>query len=142
MTSFFKFRRVFPNLKEAHEMSGIHATTPALAEKVARLFMERFKSRIVFKRSEHGMTLFENNRAKIVHLPAQAREVFDVTGAGDTVLAVVALAIGAGMGFRLAAEIANHAAGIVIEKEGTAAPTRKELVNRLAENYERDKRVY
>ena len=123
---------IFPNLKEAHELTGIRAETAALAEKVISLLAERFNSGIVLKRSEHGMTLRENKRSSIAHLPARTHEIFDVTGAGDTVIAVMALALGAGAPFTAAAEIANHAAGIVIEKEGTAVLSLEELVQRTS----------
>jgi len=72
------------------------------------------------------MSLFAANGA-VIHIPAQARDVFDVTGAGDTVVATLALALAAGADMREAAEVANLAAGIVVGKVGTATVSRAEL---------------
>jgi D-beta-D-heptose 7-phosphate kinase/D-beta-D-heptose 1-phosphate adenosyltransferase len=72
------------------------------------------------------MSLFEAGRA-VTHIPAMAREVYDVTGAGDTVMAALSLALAAGTDMRQAAVIANYAAGIVVGKRGTATVTRAEL---------------
>jgi D-glycero-beta-D-manno-heptose-7-phosphate kinase len=83
---------------------------------------------LLMTRGEEGMSLFERNgRIKHTEFPAQAREVFDVTGAGDTVIGVLALSMAAGASFREAAYLANHAAGIVVSKVGTATATREEL---------------
>ena len=74
------------------------------------------------------MSLFERDgRMRHTAFPAEAREVFDVTGAGDTVIGVLALSLAAGASFREAAYLANHAAGIVVGKVGTATVTREEL---------------
>ncbi|MCB4792491.1 MAG: D-glycero-beta-D-manno-heptose-7-phosphate kinase [Elusimicrobia bacterium] len=75
---------------------------------------------------EKGMTLFEHGN-RITHIPTRAKEVFDVTGAGDTVIATFTLAIASGANFREAAEIANFAAGLVVAKLGTATVTPEEL---------------
>ncbi len=72
------------------------------------------------------MSLFENS-GSITHIPAVAREVFDVTGAGDTVVGVFALCMAAGATFKEAAVLANHAAGIVVGKVGTATVSQEEL---------------
>jgi bifunctional ADP-heptose synthase (sugar kinase/adenylyltransferase) len=77
------------------------------------------------------MSLFERG-GEATHVPAVAREVYDVTGAGDTVVSVVALALAAGAGFRSACELANHAAGIVIREVGTASCTPAQLLESLA----------
>jgi rfaE bifunctional protein kinase chain/domain len=83
---------------------------------------------ILITRGESGMSLFEKeDRLRHTAFPAQAREVFDVTGAGDTVIGVLALCLAAGGSFREAAYLANHAAGIVVGKVGTATVTREEL---------------
>lgn len=81
---------------------------------------------VLITRGEEGMTLFEHN-GDITAIPAVAREVFDVTGAGDTVIGVFALSVAAGATYREAAVLANHAAGIVVGKVGTATVTREEL---------------
>ncbi len=79
---------------------------------------------------EEGMTLFERNGA-VTHIPTVAREVFDVTGAGDTVIGVFALCVAAGATFTEAAVLANHAAGIAVGKVGTAPVYRDELKKAL-----------
>ena len=79
---------------------------------------------------EEGMTLFEHNGA-ITHIPAVAREVFDVTGAGDTVIGVFALCVAAGATSKEAAVLANHAAGIAVGKVGTAPVYRDDLKKAL-----------
>jgi D-beta-D-heptose 7-phosphate kinase/D-beta-D-heptose 1-phosphate adenosyltransferase len=76
------------------------------------------------------MTLFERN-GDITNIPTVAKEVFDVTGAGDTVIGVFALCAAAGAQFREAAALANHAAGIVVGKVGTATVSQNELKNVL-----------
>ena len=81
---------------------------------------------IVITRGPEGMSLFERGR-KYTHLPTVAREVFDVTGAGDTVVAAMALALAGGADFVTAASLANHAAGRVIRHAGTAVVTPEEL---------------
>ena len=80
---------------------------------------------------ENGMKLFEAGR--IIHIPTQAQEVFDVSGAGDTVIAAFTLALACGASKIEAAQLANIAAGIVVGKVGTAVATRKELLDRIEE---------
>ena len=78
------------------------------------------------------MTLFKPG-ARAQHFPTVAHEVFDVTGAGDTVLATCALALAVGGSFEEAAILANHAAGVVVGKVGTATVTARELARALGE---------
>jgi rfaE bifunctional protein kinase chain/domain len=80
---------------------------------------------LLLTRSEEGMSLFDAQG--VVHVPAVAREVFDVTGAGDTVIATLASLMGAGMSMREALPWANKAGGIVVGKFGTASVTYQEL---------------
>ncbi len=80
---------------------------------------------MLLTRSEEGMSLFD--AAGHLHVPAQAREVFDVTGAGDTVIATLAAMLACGMGLRQALPIANRAGGIVVGKFGTATVSYEEL---------------
>jgi D-glycero-beta-D-manno-heptose-7-phosphate kinase len=86
---------------------------------------------ILVTRGDAGMSLFEDGR--VTHIPAVAKEVYDVTGAGDTVLAVLALAMASGASLREAAVIANHAAGVVVGRAGTATISREELLDALKE---------
>ena len=81
--------------------------------------MKKTSSAILITEGERGMTLYEKG-TKPEHIPTSAKEVFDVTGAGDTVVAGVALALSAGASLKDAAIIANHAAGIVVGKLGTS----------------------
>jgi bifunctional ADP-heptose synthase (sugar kinase/adenylyltransferase) len=83
-------------------------------------------------RGPEGMSLFERG-GRYTHLPTVAREVYDVTGAGDTVVSVVALALAAGADYPSASFLANHAAGIVIREVGTAACTPAQLLDSLAD---------
>jgi len=76
-------------------------------------------------RSEEGMTLFDAQG--VTHIAAQAREVFDVTGAGDTVIATLAALVAAGMSLREAMPWANRAGGVVVGKFGTATVSYEEL---------------
>ena len=85
---------------------------------------------VLITRGPQGMSLFE--KAAATHLPTVAREVFDVTGAGDTVVSVVAVALAAGADFPSACSLANHAAGVVIREVGTAACTPEQLIASLA----------
>jgi bifunctional ADP-heptose synthase (sugar kinase/adenylyltransferase) len=80
---------------------------------------------LLLTRSEEGMSLFDAQG--VLHVPAVAREVFDVTGAGDTVIATLAALMGAGMSMREALPWANKAGGIVVGKFGTASVTFQEL---------------
>ncbi len=82
---------------------------------------------LLLTRSEEGMTLF--SEAGELHAPALAREVFDVSGAGDTVIATVAAMLGAGLSLDAAVVLANRAAGIVVGKLGTATVEYDELFN-------------
>jgi D-beta-D-heptose 7-phosphate kinase/D-beta-D-heptose 1-phosphate adenosyltransferase len=86
---------------------------------------------VLVTRGADGMTLVDGRRAP-VHLPALAREVFDVSGAGDTVVAVIAAGLAAGLDTAVAAELANIAAGIVVGKAGTAVVHRDELAQALS----------
>lgn len=120
-----------PNARELGAAARMPAGDDREVEAAARHLVDGFDlGGIVVTRSERGMTVSERGQGA-VHLPAEAREVFDVSGAGDTVLAVLALALGAGAALRDAAALANTAAGIVVGKRGTAAVHPDELVRAL-----------
>ncbi len=106
---------------------------------------------LLITRGEQGMSLFEaanqnsqdsasrdDNIPAVTHIPAVAREVFDVTGAGDTVVAVFTLALAAGASMLDAAKIANCAAGIVVGEVGTASVTQEELIKTLRNQYDKE----
>jgi rfaE bifunctional protein kinase chain/domain len=88
-------------------------------------------SAVLVTRGEQGMSLFEDGR--VTHIPTAAKEVYDVTGAGDTVIAALGLALASGATMREAAVIANHAAGVVVGKVGTATVGLQELLDALKE---------
>ena len=118
-----------PNHHEAAEAVGVEMGNGAELVAVGKQLIERYDLKaLLITRGEAGMSLFER-RGRIVHthLPTEAREVFDVTGAGDTVIGVFALCVASGATFREAAVLANHAAGIVVGKVGTATASREEL---------------
>jgi D-beta-D-heptose 7-phosphate kinase/D-beta-D-heptose 1-phosphate adenosyltransferase len=94
---------------------------------VGRKLLERWHAgAILITLSEQGMMLFRNDHPPY-HTPTRAREIYDVSGAGDTVISLYTLALTAGATAEEAAEIANHAAGVVVGKLGTATCSRKEL---------------
>jgi len=113
---------VTPNRKEALEMYGNGDDVLRAGRSLAR----ELDSNIVLTRSEEGISIIDRED-KAVHIKTKAKEVFDVTGAGDTVVAGLALALAAGADLVKAAEIANYAAGVVVGKVGTATLSRKEL---------------
>ncbi|MCB1390646.1 MAG: D-glycero-beta-D-manno-heptose 1-phosphate adenylyltransferase [Rhodobacteraceae bacterium] len=116
-----------PNLSELAQATGMDCKTDEGARAAARSLTETVRSSILLTRSERGICLYGADGTEEESLPTEAREVFDVSGAGDTVLAAFALAIAAGTATRLAMRIANAAAGIVVGKSGTATVTRAEL---------------
>lgn len=119
---------VTPNLGEAERFTGVAMRSEKdLAEAARVLFDELDCAAVLITRGEHGMSLFERDLPPL-HIPTFAREVFDVTGAGDTVIATAALALACGTSLPHAAELANRAAGIVVGKLGTATVLPEELL--------------
>jgi rfaE bifunctional protein kinase chain/domain len=119
---------VTPNRSELRAVVGRWSSEEELAAKAQKLRGELGLEALLVTRSEEGMTLFAD---EIHHQPAQAREVFDVSGAGDTVIATLAVMIAAGADWAEAIRVANIAAGIVVGKLGTAVVTRRELAAAL-----------
>ena len=115
-----------PNLHEFEAIVGICATEQELVQKGRELLRELALESLLITRGEHGMTLIRDQEPE-QHFPARARDVFDVTGAGDTVIAVVAASIAAGSGWSEAVALANIAAGLAVAKLGTAAISAPEL---------------
>ncbi|WP_461518310.1 bifunctional D-glycero-beta-D-manno-heptose-7-phosphate kinase/D-glycero-beta-D-manno-heptose 1-phosphate adenylyltransferase HldE [Porticoccus sp.] len=115
-----------PNLAEFEEVVGHCSNEQALVEKGLSLLDRLDIEALLITRSEHGMTLLRRGMREL-HLPARAREVFDVTGAGDTVISVLAAALAAGEAMPEAVAMANIAAGIVVGKLGTATVSMPEL---------------
>ena len=118
---------VTPNLAEAERFAGVSLQTNQEIEQAAQAILQELSATaVIITRGEHGMTLLEKGQSPI-HIPAVAREVFDVSGAGDTVIATLALALASGSNFNLAVHLANRAAGIVVGKLGTATVKPEEL---------------
>ena len=123
-----------PNRREAALACNLEDTGKTVAIVAGEMLCaERDFAAVLITQGEDGMTLFEQNGTSI-HFPALAREVYDVTGAGDTVIASIAVSLGAGLDIQEAAKIANIAAGLVVERVGTAVVTIDEVAASLAEN--------
>jgi rfaE bifunctional protein kinase chain/domain len=116
---------VTPNLAELREVVGSWSSEKELAQRAQRLRAALKLEALLLTRGEHGMTLFR--RGRTLNVKAQAREVSDVTGAGDTVIATLAVMLAAGEGMESAVRIANRAGGIKVGKFGTAVVTPAEL---------------
>jgi len=124
---------VTPNRKELAEATGMPVDTDAAIVAAAQHLIKTCGlGAVLVTRSEQGMTLVVRDQAPL-HLSAEAREVFDVSGAGDTVAANLATGLAAGMSLADAAALANVAAGIVVGKIGTASVTADELQQKLTE---------
>jgi D-beta-D-heptose 7-phosphate kinase/D-beta-D-heptose 1-phosphate adenosyltransferase len=119
---------IAPNVSEAARASGIPIVDDASLERAARTLLERLGCRYVLvTRGEGGMSLFGAD-GTAEHIPSVARSVFDVSGAGDTVVAVLTLALAARVPIATATLLANFAAGAVVEKLGTATASPAEIV--------------
>lgn len=114
-----------PNRSEFKQVAGSWKNDDELACKAQHLREQLGLNALLVTRSEEGMTLFRSQET--LHEPAQAREVFDVSGAGDTVIATLGVMLAAGASFHEAMQMANRAAGIVVGKLGTAVVSREEL---------------
>jgi rfaE bifunctional protein kinase chain/domain len=114
-----------PNKSEMRQIVGTWSSEAQLTAKAQQLRADLKLDALLLTRSEEGMTLYTENDQ--YHMPAAAREVFDVSGAGDTVIATMACMLGAGAGWNEAVQTANRAGGIVVGKLGTATVTHEEL---------------
>ncbi len=121
---------VTPNVNEAAELTGIRIVDKISLEAAGRSLLNSLECNyVLITRGEDGMTLFESGSWMMLDIPTEAQSVYDVSGAGDTVIATLALAKASGMNMRDAAVLANKAAGIVVGKPGTAVVTKEELEN-------------
>ena len=119
---------VTPNHHEAEIAAHMRVRTDEDAAGAARVFRERAAcDHVLITRGERGMCLLDGETA--THFPSVAREVADVTGAGDTVIATLALAVAAGASLAEAATLANHAAGVVVGRFGAATVSPEELID-------------
>jgi len=118
---------ITPNVMEASSGSNIEIRDDKTLLKAGRSLLKKlFCKAVLVTRGEQGMSLFEKN--KVTHIPTVARKVYDVTGAGDTVISAFTLACVSGAKMEEAAVIANHAAGIVVAEVGTAVATPEQLL--------------
>lgn len=117
---------ITPNRKEFEQVAGRFGSESDLENKAQKLIKELDLGALLVTRSEEGMTLFEKNGRR-THVPARAHEVYDVTGAGDTVIAMIGTALAAGADLLSAVHIANAAAGIVVGHLGAVAVPYQEL---------------
>ncbi|MBZ0091362.1 MAG: D-glycero-beta-D-manno-heptose-7-phosphate kinase [Sulfuricellaceae bacterium] len=115
-----------PNRAEFREVAGSWKSDEDLSRKAESLRRELNLHALLVTRSEEGMTLYREGQVQ--HEPALAREVFDVSGAGDTVIATLGVMLAAGVDMAVAMHMANRAAGIVVGKLGTAVVSREELM--------------
>jgi rfaE bifunctional protein kinase chain/domain len=116
---------VTPNRAELRQVVGKWKDEDDLTRRAQDLRRQLGLEALLLTRSEEGMTLYREGVA--LHEPARAREVYDVSGAGDTVIATVAVMLAAGADMESAVRLANLAAGIVVAKLGTAVASLKEL---------------
>ncbi len=123
---------ITPNTKEAKLMSGVEIDSfknglELAARKIIKASNARY---LLITRGEKGMTLFDKD-GKVYHQSSKAKDVYDVTGAGDTVIAVLTAAVASGFDIKQAVKISNTAAGIVVGKMGTASVSIEEIENSL-----------
>lgn len=121
-----------PNTKEASLGSRIDIEDQDSLLRAGKSLLKRLScTAVLITRGEHGMSLFEKG-GRITHIPTVAREVFDVTGAGDTVISTLTLAMAAGAKISDAAKLSNYAAGIVVGVVGTATVSPEQLKQMIA----------
>ena len=123
-----------PNRKELSDATRLPCETDDEAARAAAKAQDSCGADILLTRSEKGMSFFPVD-GPAIHLATVAQDVFDVSGAGDTVMAVLAAAMAANIPFLDGMKMANHAAGIVVSKIGTASVTREELAASLASDH-------
>lgn len=118
---------ITPNHLEATQASGVHGDDDQAINEAGAMIRQRLGCQsVLITRGEKGMSLYEADGASW-HLPTQARQVYDVTGAGDTVIGTLALALSTGASIKNGAILANHAAGIVVGMVGTATVSPEQL---------------
>lgn len=125
---------VAPNVHEAAVASGVPIVDENSLERAGASLIAQLQCRyVVITRGEHGMSLFGAHGERL-HIPSVARTVFDVSGAGDTVIAVLTLALASGASIETATQLANFAAGAVVEKLGTATASSSEILALLEQD--------
>lgn len=135
-THFMNYKRVSlitPNHHEAGFVYGKRIRNEDILQEVGWGLLQRLNvDALLITRGEKGMSLFEAD-GTLTHFPTRAKKVYDVTGAGDTVISAFTCAVAAGANYREATLICNHAAGLVVGEVGTAQVTREELMADLEE---------
>ena len=130
---------ITPNLEEAKAIVGLDHNdeyVPEQVEDIGQKIMDKWKPKsVLITLGEHGMGFFEKDKASIL-IPTMARDVYDVSGAGDTVVGVFTTSLVSGATMREAAVLSNMAAGIVVGKIGTAIATKEELLDAIKGNSE------
>ncbi|MCK5504638.1 MAG: D-glycero-beta-D-manno-heptose-7-phosphate kinase [Thermodesulfovibrionia bacterium] len=122
---------ITPNVNEASFASSIDIKDDKTLAEAGNTLLKKLQCMaVIITRGDEGMSLFEKS-GKITHIPTCAREVYDVSGAGDTVISALTLCHSAGAALEDAAIIANHAAGVVVGKVGTAVATRQEILENM-----------
>lgn len=137
-TDFERYRGatlLTPNMSEFEAVAGHCKDDAEIVAKGLKMIADYDLSALLVTRSEKGMTLLRPNQDAF-HLPTQAKEVFDVTGAGDTVISVLATALADGRSYEEACYLANAAAGVVVGKLGTSTVTPSELENAIHQRTE------
>ena len=132
------FKKVFvvtPNLKEAKEMCGADNI-----KQIGKKLLRKLNSNVIVTRGPEGLSIFDKHTKKHTHIPTKAKKVYDVSGAGDTFVAGLVLALVSGLSLEESAILANHAAGIVVGKLGTATVTAEELKKDIGGGHEQEKR--
>jgi len=131
-TNYEKYQNamlITPNKKETETVLNMSINDWETLEKAGRNLLNRLKTRAVLVTlGKDGMALFQKGK-KTVHIPAEKKEVYDVTGAGDTVISLIGLGIASGLDLVKSIEVANIAASIVVSKIGTATVTRQEIID-------------
>ncbi len=117
---------ITPNNKEACEMIDIEEGNSDDIIKAGKKLLEDLNTSLIITKGEKGMSIFEKN-AEVTNIPTKAKEVYDIIGAGDTVVATLALALASNASLKEAATLANHAAGITVGKIGTSTVTVDEI---------------
>jgi D-beta-D-heptose 7-phosphate kinase/D-beta-D-heptose 1-phosphate adenosyltransferase len=130
--SYYKGATVItPNHLEATQAAGVHGDDDQANNEAGAIIRQRLGCHaVLITRGEKGMSLYEGEDVSW-HIPALARQVYDVTGAGDTVIGTLALALSTGASMRDAATLANHAAGVVVGMVGTATLSAQQLSETL-----------
>jgi rfaE bifunctional protein kinase chain/domain len=132
-TAYFPATVITPNTLEAERASGVSISSNRELVRAGRKILQKTGvENLLVTRGEEGMALFEG-KSRVTYIPTHAREVFDVTGAGDTVISTLALGLVSGLSILEAAVLSNIAAGIVVGKLGTASATPEELISRIQE---------